>query len=1051
MQKIIFYILFLLNNYILFSQESFNDFRFTNPAQLREKIWTIEDGLPSLGILDILQTPDGYLWMASYEGLIRYDGFDFKLYNSTNTPVFSKAICQNLYFDGKQYLWILFNNDLLYYRNGVFKRFNLPDSLGKIHQPGYMDHQDRFWLFSPKKGLFYIKDFKIHTLPLVEELTNVQIKSIVGDSLDNIYIITFKSQVLKYNGKHFILLYTSLSKEYFSKMHLYKNKIYWCNEQNHIYSTDGIKVKRVPDILVGENIDKINVDRNGNRWIITDKKIYKQDAKNDKLIPITAVPNKFIYKTYLDFEGNLWVSIYREGLKKVSIGKFDIYNENLGLRGKIVNTVCEIGKDSVLVGCNNGCVDLISKDKIIPYKQFEGQVLHILKDRSQNLWFSTTQGVVKIAKSGKKRIFNLGSGLSSLFIREAYQDKRDNIWLGTNNRGIIRIDKNDKVINFPFQGKLGYAILSFNEDKEDRLLISSAIIGLFHLNNQQLEQVLPDSLSIAIFNTYLDKDSVLWIASNAKGFYRLKNNEITIFNSDNGLFDNSIFDIIEDNNGNFWLPFNRGFMCVSKKELNDFAAKKIKTYHVKLFYKKDVSELLMPTPTAKCIKTQDGRLWFPSLNGLIVINPDSIRKNKLPPKVNIEYLLADKDTLFSKVNNKIPAGYKHFLIKFTAISFRNPEKIHFKYKLEGFDKEWIETDYQTRKVVYTNLKHGSYTFKVKACNNDEVWNEKGAKISFKISPFVYETFLFNLLLTAIILILLWIAYKLRVKKLKENEIKLKKIVKERTALISSQKYEIEIQKEELEKHKNHLEELVKKRTKQLEKAKLKAEESDKLKTAFLNNMSHEIRTPLNGIIGFTQILEIECENTKIKNYINIISQSTSQLLTIVDDIIYISKIQAGIIKPYLKPTKVNALLNSVYQEVKQKASAQKLELRMKIPNHEILINTDFDKLKQILLILLENSIKFTNKGFVEFGYLRKDKLLEFYVKDSGIGIKSNLKNKIFDKFRQIEEGTTRVYGGLGLGLSIARAYVELLGGEIWFKSKINEGSIFFFTISKKIK
>jgi signal transduction histidine kinase len=236
---------------------------------------------------------------------------------------------------------------------------------------------------------------------------------------------------------------------------------------------------------------------------------------------------------------------------------------------------------------------------------------------------------------------------------------------------------------------------------------------------------------------------------------------------------------------------------------------------------------------------------------------------------------------------------------------------------------------------------------------------------------------------------------------------------------------------------------------QLEKASERATESDRLKSAFMNNLSHEIRTPLNAIVGFSTLLgepgHIMDERFE---YMDIITHSSDHLLEIVDDIVEISKIEAKIVRLIRKETNLNQMLQRVYDRFKPQASEKNILLRFDahMDEKDIIIMTDGYKLFQSLTNMVGNAVKFTLEGKVEFGYSLKEDKIEFYISDTGIGVKKEHQPNIFNTFYQAESSSTQRYEGTGLGLAIAKAYIELLGGEIWFTSKYGEGSVFYFNI-----
>ncbi|MBN1989350.1 MAG: response regulator [Bacteroidales bacterium] len=239
---------------------------------------------------------------------------------------------------------------------------------------------------------------------------------------------------------------------------------------------------------------------------------------------------------------------------------------------------------------------------------------------------------------------------------------------------------------------------------------------------------------------------------------------------------------------------------------------------------------------------------------------------------------------------------------------------------------------------------------------------------------------------------------------------------------------------------------------QLLVAKAKAEESDRLKTAFLHNISHEIRTPMNAIVGFSGFLvEPDLIDEKRKLFTDIIIQSSDQLLAIIDDIICIASIEAGLEKNQETEISINSICKLLYDQFSLKTLGKAVLLSMKTPlaDNEATVITDSTKLTQILNNLIGNALKFTRQGYVNFGYSLKGNFLEFFVEDSGIGIPLDMQGIVFNRFRQVENTNEQLFGGSGIGLSISKAYVEMLGGKIWLTSELGKGSVFNFTIPYK--
>jgi signal transduction histidine kinase len=232
-------------------------------------------------------------------------------------------------------------------------------------------------------------------------------------------------------------------------------------------------------------------------------------------------------------------------------------------------------------------------------------------------------------------------------------------------------------------------------------------------------------------------------------------------------------------------------------------------------------------------------------------------------------------------------------------------------------------------------------------------------------------------------------------------------------------------------------------------SKEKAEESDRLKSAFLANMSHEIRTPLNSILGFSELLtDPELDSESRREFANLINSSGNNLLSIINDVLDISKIEAGQITLTANEFSAQRLISIIQKEYSLKASTKGIELRLapQATDQKFIVLSDEMRIKQVLINFIGNALKFTESGYIEIGVKLKKNNIQFHVKDTGIGIAREFHEKIFERFRQVEASNTRKYGGNGLGLAITKNLAELLGGRIWLESEVNQGSTFFFTL-----
>jgi signal transduction histidine kinase/ligand-binding sensor domain-containing protein len=503
----------------------------------------------------------------------------------------------------------------------------------------------------------------------------------------------------------------------------------------------------------------------------------------------------------------------------------------------------------------------------------------------------------------------------------------------------------------------------------------------------------------------------------------------------------------------------------------------------------------------------DGTVFLGTGYGLLQYNP-SVETNFNVPYYTLIRRVYTKDSLLfggeelnypyaTKTDGKaIHYSQNNMVFHFAATYFEDPENTNYSYRLIGSDKNWSawSTDH---KKEYTNLPEGRYIFQVKSKNQYQVAGSI-ASYSFSILPPWYRTgfaFVMYLILFVLFLMLIIKFYSLRFERQKEN---LEKLVTERTTQVTEQKKEIEgnnevlttinnqlndsnkelnltnekfritldvvnaqkgqieaanrqitNQNKELHKYRDHLEQLVEERTKELLEAKNKAEESDRLKTAFLQNMSHEIRTPMNGILGFLELLkEPNLDEVNKNNYLEIINISGQRLLTTINDIIELSRIESNQMSVKYSVVDIMEMMEHLFNFFKPQALEKGLTLSLsaKISGNQAIVESDRKILDSILINLINNAIKFTRKGNVEVGnYLEKDKMI-FYVKDTGDGIPSDRLNAIFERFVQADMKNTRAHEGSGLGLAIVKGYLELFNGSVWVESETGKGSTFFFSV-----
>ena len=457
-------------------------------------------------------------------------------------------------------------------------------------------------------------------------------------------------------------------------------------------------------------------------------------------------------------------------------------------------------------------------------------------------------------------------------------------------------------------------------------------------------------------------------------------------------------------------------------------------------------------------------MFFGGVNGFNTFYPDAIKTNEFIPPVYItDFEIFDKRvipgaadstlkiaiSLTREIHLKYDQSYISF--RFAALNYLQPENNRYAYKLENFDKDWINGG-STKKAIYTNLYPGTYYFRVKASNNDGIWNNRGAVIKIIIAPPFWATWWFRILAILAIAAGLYAIYLYTLRRIKRQKAFLETQVALRTSEVLQKVDELESQSAALKVLNKELE--INKEQERL--ARREAEKANQAKSIFLATMSHEIRTPMNGVIGMAALLRETDQTAEQRDYTDTIITSGDALVSVINDILDFSKIESGKMEIEQGTFDLRQSMEDVMDLFSHQAENQGIELMYQVDfDLPAVIAGDSLRLKQVLINLVNNALKFTQKGEVFIEATLSKPLddgefeIMFSVKDTGIGISADTLSTLFQAFSQVDSSTTRKYGGTGLGLVISERLVKLMGGEIWAESRFGEGTSFNFTIKTR--
>jgi signal transduction histidine kinase/DNA-binding response OmpR family regulator len=622
------------------------------------------------------------------------------------------------------------------------------------------------------------------------------------------------------------------------------------------------------------------------------------------------------------------------------------------------------------------------------------------------------------------KVFGEKAGLGKVTVRAVFEDRRGRIWVGTNAGLFLR--SNDTFMPYSLSKDSPGGMVFYIIEESDGSLLVAGGNKLTRINDQGSQSVPLDlEVGMNIFAVAKASDGSIIMAT-MYGLARLRNNKLTIYSTKEGLPSNVCYCVVEDREKNLWVTTIRGICRIRISDLDELDAKRISSLNPEIFNTADgmrSAEGVGGVKTAGFL-SRSGKLWFPSLKGLIMIDPGHLRKNSVPPPVVVEEMVADNKPIQSE-NIDLAPGTRSVEFHYTALSLIAPQKNQFRYKLENFDKEWIDA-HSRRSAYYTNIPPGKYTFRVTGCNNDRIWNQTGASFSFYLRPYFYQTTWFLLISIAAGLLLVFGGYRLRVNQLRTKEKLLEKLVIART--------------QEL-KQANEI----------AEKARATAEAANQAKGMFLSRMSHEIRTPMNSVIGFSDMLLDTQMSEEQVDFVRNITKSGEALLSLINEILDFSKIEAGQLSFQNIDFDLEITAFDVCHLTQPRLGNKPVEVFCRVGDDlPAFIKSDPTRLRQVLLNLISNAIKFTHEGEIDLCIAIEEEnerqlKLHTTVRDTGIGIPADKLETVFELFQQADGSITRKYGGTGLGLAICKQIARLMNGEVWVESELGKGSTFHFT------
>lgn len=1051
---------------------------FLLPAQqIHFRHLTIDDGLSQNAVLSIIQDSHGYMWFGTKDGLNRYDGYNFKIFQ--NDPRDSSTISSNYvtaaFEDKKGVIWVGTLNGELNIYNEVSGSFNLIPGFDNRSQITTItgDSSGYIWVGTGQNGVYKIKpdvDYKNCSFTHFTSqnqpgsLSSNQISSVFTDN-NGVVWIGNSTGLNKYHKKNSSFTFYKITTKNpaapsFPADNAVTSIAQIKDDQIVLGTPSGIAMF---SITSGEfnfyphhfdiyrfgwgRITDIAQDHSGILWLATSGELMLFDPKTKKYTYITndpLDPGSISYNSVssirCDRSGILWIGTPGAGINiyDPKSNRFALLQRKSYIPSRVtgfsISSICEDDNGDLWIGSD---VQYKWERKTGKFSSFETSSNQpddfgntrswaIIKDKKGILWFASTQGLFSYdVKLNRSRQYSYNpqraDGLPQKDVYGLYMDHSGSLWTVTENYFSRLVDPAKGVFE-----NYRYNMMASNnavirpavyQDEEGIFWIGSDL-GLisFDLRTGKFNQYVNDpSDPSSLNNNYIksicpdpeNPEKYIWIGTSGGGLSRFNktSGKFSFYTKRDGLPNNVIYGILSDSKGQLWMSTNHGLSVFNP------ASKKFRNF--------DVLDGLQSNEfnTGAYYKSSTGEMYFGGINGLNYFYLRDIKDNGFVPGIVItscEILTesgneGDRSNIIDSPGThgtiSIPFNANNIRIEFAALDYSAPQKNRYMYKLENFNESWIIAGTKNN-ASFTNLPPGQYVFRVKGSNNDGLWNEQGASVKLIILPPWWRTGW-----AYAVYLLLFFSGLYFLRRYELNRIKLKN----------------QLRMEKI--HSDSLRHL------------------DQLKTRFFANISHEFRTPLTLILGQVESVLSSDIGMKSKSKLHIANRNARRLLTLINQLLDISKIEAGSMQLKAEQHNIVSFLKSLFYSFESLADTKQITLKFDSDLVNIPVVFEPDKMEKVFYNLFSNAFKFTPPAgtiTVKAHIAGSNSVIS--IKDTGSGIPSNMMNKIFDRFYQLDNSITREHEGTGIGLALTKELIELHKGKIEVKSSSGEGAEFIVTL-----
>ncbi len=748
-------------------------------------VW-YENQLPQGTVLSIAQRKDGSIWLATYGGLVHYSGAEFDDIDPRMAPALKSTAITVVYVDHDGTLWIGTLNGGLYRSRGrELEPVALPANIKSVFGIVQSGSSGAIWL-TTNAG---VARMGANGVRLLDEVSGFPprgfYRAIVADATGGVWIAADGVGVVHWHDGQVETFDTKRglpTNEVYSLAIAHNGTVWAGTQAGPVFYRNG-HFERDPRAaaLDGKRIYSIYGDRDGGLWFAPlGKGICRLTAARfDCDNTLSGMLGETVRSMFEDREGNLWMGTTSSGVHRFSDSK--LVTVTGAMDSNAVRAVYQDSAGTLWVGTDGAGLARYEDQTLVPAKAINAKLPSLLiraiqSDATGNLWIGSTEGVSRIAPDGTVRNFGIGNGLPGSIVFAFAPGRDGGMWVGT-LQGVAKIigDKVDVIA-----GTRGDDTRALYEDADGRLWIGERS-GLRCARDGVVDQCGTDGMpGMSVFAFHPEANGDLWLGTSL-GLMRIRKEVVQAFTKRAGFYGDAVFAMLDDDDAHVWVSSNRGIARMAWSDIDALDRGTLAQAEPHWYGKNDgmLSQQANGASQTPAWRTRDGRMWFGTADGVVIVDPKHGRMNRMPPPVAIERVLVDGREVAVNRIGRIGPGTERIELHYAAMSYVAPAAVIYRYRIDGFDRDWIEAG-ASRTASYTNLPPGDYVFRVIAANNDGVWNTDGARMAFTIVPSWYETWWLRTLVALIVIGLLAAIYRLRVWRLQERERELTRQVVQRT-------------------------------------------------------------------------------------------------------------------------------------------------------------------------------------------------------------------------------------------------------------------------------